>query len=83
MGSAGGLKAHHAPLFISCDKSLKMPVAGPSLKKLNLENIFLVTQRKATSTKHRDAFLEVVRVDDIERLKQENELKKRKIFWSG
>ena len=69
LGWAGGLKAHSAPLFISCNKTSKMPVAGPCLKKLSLKNIFLVTQGKATSTEHRNAYLEIVRVDEIARTK--------------
>ena len=46
-----------------------MPVAGPCLKKLSLTNIFLVTQGNATSTEHRNAYLEIVRVDEIARTK--------------
>ena len=64
-GPAGGLKTHHTPLSVSCDKSIKMPALAPNAKKLCVANIIRVTQHLATTTFHRDAALEVARVFDI------------------
>ena len=62
---AGGLKTHHAPLFGSCDRSIKMPALSPNAQKLCVPNIIRVTQYSATTKPHRDAVLEVIRVYDI------------------
>ena len=42
-----------------------MPATGPDVKKLNVDHLIMVTQGLATTTVHRDAFQEVVRVVDI------------------
>ena len=42
-GPAGGLKTHHAPLFGSCDRPIKMPALSPNAQKLCVPNIIRVT----------------------------------------
>ena len=59
-----------------------MPITGPCTKKLNVQNVLLVTQVNATTPKHREAFLEVFRVDDIAKNKTGKRSKEAKQFLS-
>ena len=61
----GGLKTDLAPLFGSCERTIKMPALAPNAEKLCVANIMLVTQHQATSDNHLKAVKELKRVLNI------------------
>ena len=60
-----GLNTPSVPQQVSYNQDITMPFKGAKVDLLNLYNIMLVTQKNATTTAHKKAYQEVVRVDGI------------------